>query len=82
MSRVSAGNVLEGYEKGKQFHTDGPLQSSPLELQSLQGGRTHAPVIGGEGFSDTKLLLRKFKYANLEKYHTTYISYIFEHYQF
>lgn len=50
MSRVSAGNVLEGYEKGKQFHTDGPLQSSHLELQILQGGRTHAQVMGGKDF--------------------------------
>lgn len=50
MSRVSAGNVLEGYEKGKQFHTDGPLQSSHLELQILQDGRTHAQVMGGKDF--------------------------------
>lgn len=83
--RVTAGNVLEGCEQGKQVHTDGPFHSSHLELQISQGGRTHAQVMGGgggEGFSDTKLLLRKFKYANLEKCHPTYISYIFEHYQF
>lgn len=50
MLRVTAGNVLEGYEKGKRFHTDGPFQSSHLELQILQGGRTHAQVMGGEDF--------------------------------
>lgn len=47
--RVTAGNVLEGCEQGKQVHTDGPFHSSHLELQISQGGRTHAQVMGGGG---------------------------------